>query len=93
MADLEKASVATVRRASGRLLRAHRTGIIKMKNGGEIACVETITRAFVHHATRKTVMGLWKVHGADILGSGVESKVRRHNLDDRLDELVASELG
>lgn len=93
MASLEKTSVAAVRRASGRLLRAHRKEIIKMKNGGEIACIEALTRGFIHHSIRKTVMDMWRLYGVDIVGSGIEQKVRRHTLDDCLDESAIRGIG
>ncbi len=85
--------IAVVRRASGRLLRAHRNGVVDMGPKGETACVEAITRGFMHPSIRNDVMTMWGRHGADIVGSCTENAIRRHQLDDHLDAIVTDKVG
>ncbi len=86
---MAKVSITIVRRASGRLLRAHRKNIIKIKGMGECDCVEALTHGFVPPHVRANVMKVWSAYGADILRSNVEEGVTRHKLDDSLDAIVA----
>lgn len=80
--------VQVARRIAGRLLRAHRGGVIELGHTEVDACVEGLTRGFVPTHLRRHLGRVWLAQGSHVLAAAQEDPDRRKPVDDPLDALV-----
>ena len=80
----------TTKRIAGRLLRAHRRGIVALDSPAVDVCIDGLTRGFVPTALREQLGRLWVSEGRGLLDSGFvdPTRSRHEQLDAALDALA-----
>ena len=79
--------VNMARRMAGRLLKAHRAGLITLEPMEVYRCIDSITIRFLPTETRRQLGRLWLAEGAAVVKT--EDPKRRRPIDDDLDALVS----